>query len=133
VPRPPPDSSFGAATFVELRAATEKRILKMGGLRLEGVASGYWTLSVKQSSGLVSHYGSSPSSSARPLDESSSCYNVVFDRQRTDWQFAEPRLTSGVLSFWNDCRKSTCEILRCGLCGGPFLKKRKKWRTPQLI
>ena len=35
--------------------------------RLEGVASGYWTLFIKQSSGLVSHYGSSPSSSARPL------------------------------------------------------------------
>ena len=37
-------------------------------LRLEDVASGYWTLSIKQSSGLVSHYGSTPSSSARLLD-----------------------------------------------------------------
>ena len=35
----------------------------------EDVASGYWTLPVKQSSGLVSHYGSTPSSSARPLDK----------------------------------------------------------------
>ena len=33
-------------------------------LRLEDVASGYWTPSIKRSSGLVSHYGSTPSSSA---------------------------------------------------------------------
>jgi len=32
--------------------------------RLEDVASGYWTLFIKQLSGLVSHYGSIPSSSA---------------------------------------------------------------------
>jgi hypothetical protein len=33
---------------------------------LEDVASGYWTPSIKRSSGLVSHYGSTPSSSADP-------------------------------------------------------------------
>jgi hypothetical protein len=43
-----------------------KRILDSGRLRLEDVVSGYWTLFAKQSSGLVSHYGSTPSSSARP-------------------------------------------------------------------
>jgi hypothetical protein len=58
---------FGASTFVGLRIAKAKRILNLGRLRLEDVASGYWTLFAKQSSGLVSHYGSSPSSSARPL------------------------------------------------------------------
>ena len=53
---------------MELRAAKARRILELDRLRLEDVASGYWTLSIKQSSGLVSHYGSSPSSSARLLD-----------------------------------------------------------------
>ena len=60
--------------------------MKLSGLRLEDVASGYWTLPFKQSSGLVRRsldfardFGSwltrrenasssSPSSSARPLD-----------------------------------------------------------------
>jgi len=62
-------------TFVGLFCSWTRPILTEDRPRLEDVASGYWTLSVKQSSGLVSHYGSSPSSSARPLDESSSCYN----------------------------------------------------------
>ena|SRR5450755_1568708 len=67
-----PNSSFGASTFVGLRAVKPERILSLGKLRLEDVASGYWTLFAKQSSGLVSHYGSTPSSSARPLDFSNS-------------------------------------------------------------
>jgi hypothetical protein len=45
-----------------------REILDGHRLRLEDVASGYWTLPFKQSSGQVSHYGSSPSSSARLLD-----------------------------------------------------------------
>ena len=53
------------ATFEELREAKPERIVNLEGLRLEDVASGYWTLPFKQSSGLVSHYGSTPSSSAR--------------------------------------------------------------------
>jgi len=82
---------FGASTFVGLCIATAKRILNLGKLRLEDVASGYWTLFAEQSSGLVSHYGSTPSSSARP---STSVIDVgllspvimeVFGRQRTDW------------------------------------------------
>jgi hypothetical protein len=43
----------------------EIEILIAKRLRLEDVASGYWTLPFKRSSGLVSHYGSTPSSSAR--------------------------------------------------------------------
>lgn len=54
-------------TFVGLRLLWTRPILSEDRPRLEGVASGYWTLFIKQSSGLVSHYGSSPSSSARPL------------------------------------------------------------------
>jgi len=33
-------------------------------MRLESVASGYWTLILNQSSGFVSHWGSTPSLSA---------------------------------------------------------------------
>ncbi len=62
----PLPASFEGATFVGLRIAKTKRILDLGGLRLEDVSSGYWTPPAKRSSGLVSHYGSSPSSSARP-------------------------------------------------------------------
>lgn len=51
-----------------LHVSRSRRIVDLDRLRLEDVASGYWTLSIKQSSGLVSHYGSSPSSSARLLD-----------------------------------------------------------------
>ena len=51
-----------------LQVFRSRRIVDLDRLRLEDVASGYWTLSIKQSSGLVSHYGSSPSSSARLLD-----------------------------------------------------------------
>jgi hypothetical protein len=54
------------STFVGLRMPEPKRILNVGKLRLEDVASGYWTLFVKQSRGLISHYGSTPSSSVRP-------------------------------------------------------------------
>jgi hypothetical protein len=45
----------------------------------EDVASGYSTTPAKWSNGFVSHYGSTPSSSARPLDrtESELCYNVL--------------------------------------------------------
>jgi hypothetical protein len=64
-PWSPSDSPFGAATFVGLRWFEETGILMAKRLRLEDVASGYWTLPFKQSSGQVSHYGSSPSSSAR--------------------------------------------------------------------
>ena len=65
----------------------------------EDVASGYWTLPIKQSSGLVSHYGSTPSSSARPLDKiyNFSCYNWT-DRQRTNWHI-RPRMTTGAFDF----------------------------------
>ena len=65
------DSRFGnceMSTFVGLRLVTLSPRLVEDRWRLEDVASGYWTLSIKQSSGLVSHYGSTPSSSARPLD-----------------------------------------------------------------
>ena len=54
----------GLATFVEL---SDSMLLVTPGKdrpRLEDVASGYWTPSIKRSSGLVSHYGSTPSSSA---------------------------------------------------------------------
>ena len=63
------------ATFVELYVAKTRRILTLDRLRLEDVASGYWTLPFKQSSGLVSHYGSTPPSSARLLDKIISWYN----------------------------------------------------------
>ncbi len=53
---------------MELRRGKAGRILDLVRLRLEDVTSGYWALPFKQSSGLVSHYGSSPSSSARLLD-----------------------------------------------------------------
>jgi hypothetical protein len=53
---------------VGLRRDGAKKILIEKWLRLEDVASGYWTLPFKQSSGLVSHYGSTPSPSARLLD-----------------------------------------------------------------
>jgi len=49
---------------VELHRPQAAATLQEDRLRLEDVASGYWTLSIKQSSGLVSHYGSTPSSSA---------------------------------------------------------------------
>ena len=58
-------------TFVGLRLSRTEPILLRDRPRLEDVASGYWTLSVKQSSGLVSHYGSNPPSSARTLDVNS--------------------------------------------------------------
>ncbi|SPF35091.1 hypothetical protein SBA1_1380007 [Candidatus Sulfotelmatobacter kueseliae] len=48
-----------------LHGFRSRRIVDLDRLRLEDVASGYWTLPFKQSSGQVSHYGSSPSSSAR--------------------------------------------------------------------
>jgi hypothetical protein len=38
---------FGLPTFVGLLIAKAKRILNSGVLRLEDVASGYWTLSAK--------------------------------------------------------------------------------------
>jgi hypothetical protein len=53
-------------------------------MRLEDVASECWTPSIKQSRGLVSHYGSSPSSSARLLGLFFACYNN-YDRWRTNW------------------------------------------------
>ena len=40
-------SSFGAATFVGLRTLEAVRIPGEGRLRLEDVASGYWTLLAK--------------------------------------------------------------------------------------
>ena len=43
----PGESPFGVATFVGLRMPKVKRILNLGRLRLEDVASGYWTLSAK--------------------------------------------------------------------------------------
>jgi len=55
---------LGVATFVELRLSTAIAIMHEDGLRLEDVASGCWTPPIKRSSGLVSHYGSSPSSSS---------------------------------------------------------------------
>src|SRR5581483_7100109 len=77
-------SDFGnwLSTFVGLRPLSVETILSRDRLRLEDVASGYWTPPVKWSSGLVSHYGSTPSSSARPLDTCRLCYNC-FDRWRT--------------------------------------------------
>ena len=78
--------------------------------RLEDVASGYWTLSVKQSSGLVSHYGSSPSSSARHSTKVPRVIMLMFDRQRTDWQFAEPRLTSGAFGFLGSIARETSKL-----------------------
>lgn len=51
-------------TFVALIAGPQGARTVADRLRLEDVASGYWTLPIKQSSGLVSHYGSTPSSSA---------------------------------------------------------------------
>jgi hypothetical protein len=80
-----PGVLFCSDYFLGWRIGEARRILNSGGLRLEDVASGYWTLPFKQSSGLVSHrslgfardFGSrlrrresasssSPSSSARP-------------------------------------------------------------------
>ena len=55
------------STFEELPTYISLTILCGDRRRLEDVSSGYWTLPFKQTSGLVSHYGSSPSSSARPL------------------------------------------------------------------
>ena len=49
-----------------LRASIWKGNIGGSKFRLEDVASGYWTMLAKHSSGLVSHYGSTPSSSARP-------------------------------------------------------------------
>jgi len=62
------------------------------GCDLEDVASGYWTLPVKQSSGLVSHYGSSPSSSAR-LTRCQFWFAImilVFDGQCAYWLLPSP-------------------------------------------
>jgi hypothetical protein len=70
----------------------------MDRLRLEDVASGYWTLSIKQSSGPVSHYGSSPSSSARRSTIDLAGRINLFDRRRTDWHH-QPRMTTGAFVF----------------------------------
>lgn len=52
----------------------------------EDVASGYWTPSLKWSSGLVSHYGSTPSSSARVLGQLYLTAIIkVFEGWRTYW------------------------------------------------
>ena len=56
----------GLATFVELSDPMLRGTLGKDRPRLEDVASGYWTPSIKRSSGLVSHCGSTPSSSADP-------------------------------------------------------------------
>ena len=84
----PGSSPFGAATFVGLSPTGARRILKLDKLRLEDVASGYWTLFVKQSSGLVSHYGSTPSSSARPSTISNYCVLGWWCYNRLVWQTA---------------------------------------------
>jgi hypothetical protein len=47
-----------------------------------------------ESSGLVSHYGSSPSSSARRSTIDLAGKINLFDRRRTDWQH-QPRMTTG--------------------------------------
>jgi hypothetical protein len=73
-------SNLGIAmsTFVVLHPhrAKLKNLPRWTGV-WEDVATGYGTPSFNWSSGLVSHYGSTPSSSARPLDkiEIPLCYN----------------------------------------------------------
>ena len=44
------------------------RVESMQAVVWEGVARGYWTLSAKRSSGLISHYGSTPLPSFISLD-----------------------------------------------------------------
>jgi len=68
-------SPFVDASFVELREFGMTEILDLERLRLGDVASGYWTPPFKWSSGQVSHYGSSPSSSARLLGAKNRRYN----------------------------------------------------------
>src|SRR5271157_327032 len=81
-------------TFVGLFSSWTRPILTEDRPRLEDVASGYWTLFIKQSSGLVSHYGSSPSSSAQPLGARLLMlyWWCLIDSVPTG-NFAEPRLT----------------------------------------
>ena len=64
-------------TFEGLSSVADEDTVARFRLRLEDVASGYWTPPFTRSSGLVSHYASSP---GRPADK-------VFDeleRQDTD-------------------------------------------------
>jgi len=68
-------SPFGGAAFVDLYGLEVREILDLERLRLGDVASGYWTPPFKWSSGQVSHYGSSPSSSARLLGSKNRHYN----------------------------------------------------------
>jgi len=57
------------ATFVDLSQYRRKPDTAREMNRVsEDVASGYWTPSLNGSSGLISHYGSTPLSSARLLD-----------------------------------------------------------------
>jgi hypothetical protein len=73
------------ATFVGLRFFGCAFDTALDGSRLEDVASGYWTPSVKWSSGLISHYGSTPSSSARLSTKFSNGIIGMFDRWQTHW------------------------------------------------
>lgn len=88
------------ATFVDWRAPYLSATLRSDRLRLEDVASGYWTLSIKQSSGLVSHYGSSPSSSAdlstRVLSPAIVGLSLI---DSVPIGIARPRLTTGAFVF----------------------------------
>jgi hypothetical protein len=97
------------ATLVGLRLFRTRPILFEDRPRLEDVASGYWTLFIKQSSGLVSHYGSSLSYSARPLGARLLyVILIVFGKQRTYWHFAWPRLTSGAFDFYGPAVEWFC-------------------------
>ena len=103
-PWSPADSPFGVATFEELREAKPERIVNLEGLRLEDVASGYWTLPFKQSSGLVSHYGSTPSSSERRStlctcqSSCGGCYNGRVSQ--VAYQLATLRAPDDSRGFW---------------------------------
>ncbi len=78
------------ATFEGLPNSILLTILSSDRQRLQDVSSGYWTLPFKQTSGLVSHYGSIPSSSARPLVlDLSVVIMILLDRQRTYWFVAQ--------------------------------------------
>jgi hypothetical protein len=93
--------SSGKPTFVVLLQRPNNATNNADRLCLEDVASGYWTLPFKQSSGLVSHYGSTPSSSAGRSTIDLAVRIILFDRQRTDWH--QPRLTTGAFVFLPPC------------------------------
>jgi hypothetical protein len=120
-----------------LRSIRTCPILSQDRPRLEDVASGYWTLFIKQSSGL----------GHRSLDFESVVLRTTTRRKASyvinsvlTGNFAEPRLTSGAFAFLESIAENprAGKIRNCGLSRATlrlslragFLKKREKWSTP---